>query len=486
MARGFIVDAFLNATRWLRGAKDMEQSIQDLEGALGDAEAEVKKIDSAGEKAFRGVGDEADKTGKDVTQLEKKFREVRDAADDMGDGAKKSFKKASEGAEEFKNEAGQSGREAAASFSGGFDDVADFVQETLANALSGFGPAGAAAGIALAAVVGTVLNNAVIAEEKLAEARERASELASTMYENGGTLPLTERVEELFQLLTSERKARTPLENVINDYTDLGTVLDAVKVSARETQIPMSRLVDILSGGDVAGAKDVLKAIGEELESISEELKTTNAFESGPIYERKNALEAVKTEMEGVVKQQELASQALNSGDFLGKKKVEELGEAWRNAQVDAANYFSETEEGATSFDWGAYLADGEATLAAADELKRNIVGLPPEIKAEAERVFSEQGAVAANEYAKAYIGASSADKGRFISVAQSNGAAAGQAQGQAMKDAFGSPILSATIRAVRDTSAWDNYSPSAKQVALYVNPILGRGGSQSTFRQPL
>jgi hypothetical protein len=388
----------------VQSAKKLGKSIEDVDKAL---DSMAKEGDSAFDKLAKDSKTAGNKVGKNLKS----------------------------GFDEAKKEAGQSGRESAASFSGGFDDVGDFVQETFANALAGFGPVGAAAGVALAAVLGTAMSAAVDAQERLAEAREAAVELASTMYENGGELPITARVQELFSLLAKERSARNPLEKLANDYLDLGTNIEMVKDAASAANLPVAKFIRALTGSDLTLTKESLKAINKELDRIGQE-----RGDFTEITGRRDALTGLKVELEGVVKQSELASELYSSTEFLKAKQVEDLSAAvddvsqsWRDASIDAGDYFGTVEGGVVAFDWSTYLSNAETVLAQANEYKRKIVLLPSEIQEEGNRLFAEQGAAAALQYVTSYEGASAADQGRFVAVAAANGAAAGQAEGEAL-----------------------------------------------------
>lgn len=408
---------------------------------VGDSSDLVKSIDNVG-KALDKVVDDIEELPKEgdraESALEANFRDIAKSAkkygDDAGDNMKKGIK---DGLKEAGSEAGASGREGAASFAGGFDDVADFIQETLANALAGFGPAGAAAGVALAATLGAVLASASAAQEKLAEAREKAVDLASVIYENGGKIPLEARIDDLLETLGSERLARNPIESLANDFIDLGTGLDATRRAAKDAKVPVEQAMEALTGTDLDQTKATLEAVNDELERMATE---SGNVDFGDWTERKADLEGYKSALEGVVTQGELAQELVSSSTFLKaqaaaehKAEVEAIGAAWQNAMIDAGDYVTESEEGVTGFDWGSYLADAEATLAAANEYKRQILTVPDDIKTEAERLFAENGAQAAAAYLTAYDQATAANKARFVAAAAQNGTDAGTAQGEAM-----------------------------------------------------
>ncbi len=503
-----------------RAGKSQEDIARDIaksyDVSMDKATAAVKKLND--------VLEDAGKAGKDAGD------DIERGLDDVGDSAKKAGDKAGtnlrdglkKGTSEAKEEIGQSGREAAASFSGGFDDVADFVQESLANALSGFGPAGAAAGIALAAVVGSVLNDAVMTQERLAEARERAADLASTLYDQKGPLPLADRVDELFDLLATEAGPQNGILTMIDQWVDFGSTLDAVKRSARQTGIGVDALMDAFTTGDTRQAEALLEGLNEKIQELEANASTAWAFD-----ENLRSLRDTRDEIQKNVDAQKMAAEFADTAlakaaaaEDANREKLKERGAVatqvladmqadterlaglWQNAATDAASYFTKTEEGATAFDWNSYLTDAEATMSAADEIKKRLVGLPDDIRAEAERIFSAQGAVAANEYTRAYEAASDADKGRFVAAASANGEAMGTAQADELKKAFGTPALPTTlddtetrirlqqlrdkaaealrVRLLPDTSAVDNYMSAlqrraAEGVTVRVNAGQGR-----------
>lgn len=388
------------------------KGVDNLGEALGDVVDDLEKVDREADdasdamvRAFRKAGDAADKAGKDVkTGLTKPLKEAGD-------------------------EAGASGREAAASFGGGFEDVADFVQETLANALGGFGPLGAAAGVALAAVLGTVLANAQAAQEKLSEAREKAIDLSRTLYENEGKLPLEDAVSSLFDLLADEIRPNGPIQSMLDGFVDFGSRVDSVKDSANDLRIPLRNVATALSGTDLKESERVLGLVNDKLETMKSNVGTAWVWQTGP-------LEDMKTQLETTIETARIADEALGVvGSAFDSQayrdQVAAIGTAWENAMIDAGNYVSEAD-GVTTFDWSAYLTDAETTLAAANEYKRKILTVPPEIRSEAESIFASQGAKAASSYLGAYETSSSADRERFRSAARQNGEAAGKAQGEA------------------------------------------------------
>ncbi|MFJ4999902.1 hypothetical protein ACIP5T_17250 [Microbacterium sp. NPDC088619] len=143
----------------------------------------IKPTEDA-EKALKKLGDTDAGTdaARDLDKLEDALRDAQrasdrtaDSMDDVGDKGRRAFDKAKDGVDEFRDEANSTAREAAASFDGSAESIADAFQEVAANAFAGFGPAGAVAGIAAAAGIGL----AAAGFESVHEAEEKAAELAS-------------------------------------------------------------------------------------------------------------------------------------------------------------------------------------------------------------------------------------------------------------------------------------------------------------------
>ena len=435
--------------------KSTDDISRDLSKVSGRPFDEVRRDVERAEASIDDMADEADNARKAVSR-------IGDAGQDAGRQAVSGMDKIRASSKEVGEEVRQNlGEGIANAARGDFESLADTIGDTLGGAVAGIGGIGAAGVAAAGALgIGALIGALVAAEEKLTLTRERATELAQVMYENQGKIPLTDRVSELVQLLGSERIATNPFEHVAKGFVDLGTTMDRAKDVAENAEIPLNRILRGLTGADIGATKGALAAVNEELERMGQEAGNVDLADFG---ERQNALNGLKTELESVVEQTKLANELYSSTEFMNRDRLDQLAEAWRGAATDAGDYFAKTEEGATTFDWSTYLTDAEATIAAAEEMKARLVGLPDSVRAEAERIFSEQGAVAANEYTRAYEGASAADRGRFEAAASANGVAAGAAQSRGLKDAFGAPILDAVVRVRRDTRDWDNWQPSQK-----------------------
>jgi hypothetical protein len=206
MASGYEFKLALNSSQFKKGSDEAADSLEEVVDAF--TELEKSGADSVDDvaKAFKEVGDEAKDAGKEVDNkftekvedagkeaddLEKKYRDAFDnaakSADNSGDrirkSSKDSFDKAKEGADEFKDSARQSAEEAASSFDGSLEGIADSAQEILSEAFAGFGPAGAAAGLAAAAGIGLLIAGLQNAADEANATKDKVIDLATQIHE---------------------------------------------------------------------------------------------------------------------------------------------------------------------------------------------------------------------------------------------------------------------------------------------------------------
>lgn len=397
-----------------QGPEQLEDQMRAAQKQTAKLKDETRDTADAIERNFKSsyrqmktsAKDASDEASRGMRDAQKQTAELEDETRDTADTIERSFKiayrkvkessddathKMKDGFTEAKEEAGSSGREAAASFGGGFDDVADFVQETLANALSGFGPVGAAAGIALAAVLGTALAQASEAQEKLQDAREAAADLASEMYENGGELPLQSHVDKLFETLSRETKANGGLQSMIDQWVDFGSVLDDIDASAKIMGRTTARAIDALTGQDIDSTKEMLAAVNDELDRMSdwtpvwdEQYQSLTGYrtELEQVIKTHEVAERVQenvgsTAAAAAIKQEEAAERAATAAEKQ-QERVTAAAEAMRDSQAGAYDsmrdkaYEKATADDA-AFDVDKWLSYVEETRAQADAYRNNL-----------------------------------------------------------------------------------------------------------------
>ncbi|QMU97978.1 hypothetical protein FVO59_12780 [Microbacterium esteraromaticum] len=212
------IDFLANVRDFVRGTGDAEKALDDVADSLDDMAAGAKK---GGRDAERSV-----------EQLEDGFRDAARRARDLGDAGKEAGKdvergmdRASEGVDDFKSEAQQSAREAAASFDGSMESIADLGQEIAANAFSGFGPAGVAAGVGVAAAAGVMIEQFNKINEAAEEARESAFAMA---YDVAGALDAAGYAARLQEWTGSTEKLNQVRDIAIGTGWDEVEVVDAL------------------------------------------------------------------------------------------------------------------------------------------------------------------------------------------------------------------------------------------------------------------
>jgi hypothetical protein len=143
-------------------------------------------------------------------------RSARRHGDDAGDNFKRGAKR---GFDDLKSEAGQSGREAAASFSGEATDILDFAQETLAN---GLGPLGIAGGAILGSLAAVGLQWVQDMEARGAEIQENAGTMFDELVENGAGRLQEAFIQSQLKDLLGGDEAKQVLADVATEAERLG------------------------------------------------------------------------------------------------------------------------------------------------------------------------------------------------------------------------------------------------------------------------
>lgn len=151
--------------------KDSAKGVDKLEDALEDGGDAAKDLDKRVSAAFDSISQDARDAGRNV---EKSIKDGTDGA--------------SEGVQELGEEANSEAKEMASSFDGSVESIAEMFQSLAANAFQGFGPAGAAAGLAAAIGIGLAISKLQESAEVNTEAKTKMAELGREIYETGGAL----------------------------------------------------------------------------------------------------------------------------------------------------------------------------------------------------------------------------------------------------------------------------------------------------------
>ncbi|KNY06867.1 hypothetical protein [Microbacterium sp. GCS4] len=203
----------------------LEDVSEQLEQLGDDSKSATDDLERGMRDAQRRTDDAADEIRKLRDELNKAGRQGKNTGDDIDDG----FSRAKQGAEEFKDEANQTAREAAASFDGSAESIGDVFQELAANAFGGFGPAGAVAGIAAAAGIGLAISGFTQIGEASEESKQRAAEWAQAYVDAGGKVLTTAiTTAKVMDIATDADKYAKAAENAKNWGVDVSTAINAM------------------------------------------------------------------------------------------------------------------------------------------------------------------------------------------------------------------------------------------------------------------
>ncbi|MDQ5821194.1 MAG: hypothetical protein M3540_07130 [Actinomycetota bacterium] len=180
----------------IRGAGNIADAFDEVSDALVDVgKASAKSTDKVQDgakdvdKALDKAGDSADELGRKMKEsMSKVSDDARKAGKGIGDGVEKGTREAGESLDEMKGEAASTAKESAASFDGSAESILGSFQEVAANAFAGFGPAGAAAGLAAAVGIGIAVTAMQDTAEKATEAKQKSVDMIDAIKDAGGNL----------------------------------------------------------------------------------------------------------------------------------------------------------------------------------------------------------------------------------------------------------------------------------------------------------
>ena len=253
------LDILANTTKFVSEMKKSGASVEEISEALD-------QLVRDGEKA----GDKLEASFRDVARESKK---LKDAARDVGKSYDDGFDKAKRSADDFKDEANSTAKETAASFDGSAESIGDAFQEVAANAFAGFGPAGAAAGIAAAVGLGAITSAIQANQEAAEEFRQNLSDMYQEAAEEGRAFLSEAQIQaEAARLIFEDReKLKTESAAIGVDLITLarayaGSEEDANASIAAANEKLEARLDTMNLEGSAQAGK--VAAVDEELRSI--------------------------------------------------------------------------------------------------------------------------------------------------------------------------------------------------------------------------
>lgn len=249
-------------------------SLDDVAKVSGQAEtkvtADMRDVAQAGDKA-------ADKVD---TSFKSAFDEVRTrskkAGDDLGDNVKRGAKDADEGVSALKENTASNAKEMGASFQD-VGSALDALQGLSAEALEGFGPAGIAAGVAVAAGIGLATQALQAAADKANKLTEDATALADTMSDPD----LAQRATDLRDRFDEVAKAVSDVRSIWEVWqpraiTNAEDFASAVKAGAVSADDLMSAFTETDPIKRVQALKDVSAELAEGLKKATYEAQRSD------------------------------------------------------------------------------------------------------------------------------------------------------------------------------------------------------------------
>lgn len=427
MAKGISISFLADVRNFLKGAKDVEDELDDVADSLDDVAKEGEQSTEKLEGSFRELAKAAKKSG-----------------DDVGDGMKQGFKKAEDGASEFKDEANSTAKETAASFDGSAESIVGSFQEIAANAFQGFGPAGAVAGLALAAGIGIATAEFQKSEEAAKLAKERVAELGTAFIESGADVAQVEAFKEsLLGIVTNADDATVKVDDLRKITKKYGDAVPSVSEFAIA----------------YAGNADAIEMVTEKLEAAIEAEKEKTFRTAAGANASKEKQGAYQGEIDKLEKIQEEAGLAAQiEADWLASGGAEIQAKADAIGQIDAAydeavysvDNFKNAETGI--YDLDAYAASIEERARLLQEYQSNLAdsGLTTEQKA----ALNEMGVEQANAILK---GLKDPNTSQATKDTIKNGLKTASQEGSGVakkeiEDAFKKPV-DATVKVKADTA---------------------------------
>jgi hypothetical protein len=393
MAGGIEIPFTSNTRALLRGTKDVQEGLEDVQDSLDDLATAAHK-DSVGD-AMKG---EAKAVDRETEKMEKSFKELSDTqkretkglGDDIGRNVKKGTDEGKEGLGEFRDEANSTARESAASFDGSAESIADSFQEVAANAFAGFGPAGAAAGLAVALGLGMAITAGQGAADAINEAKERTGELALELLDAGGDIEKVDLAGKMrdWGVAIADNREFWELwqDSAVSN-------MDKARKSAKLVGVDFETMFRGMSGYDADDAERALTAVNREIEDLEDRIRSARG--AGDVFagvqdedgQRLDALRGVRKELGNVrdetkdataasealaqVTREETAAQEASEAALAARTAALDGYQSGVDAAVGAFGDFQNAESGA--LDPAGYIQGIRDRISATSEFSGNI-----------------------------------------------------------------------------------------------------------------
>jgi len=440
---GINIDSGINAKPFVSGVDDMVEALEDLE-------TEVKQVQKDGDKSLE--------------KLESSFAEAakasKDAGNDikkgLGKGTKDGVKEAEGGLKDFKQEALSTAKESAASFDGSAESIVDSFQEVAANAFEGFGPAGAVAGLAVAAGIGIATSEFTKTQEQAQAAKDRINEFGLAIIESGQDIAGLESFQEALKLIITNADGATAKIDDLEKFT---------KKYGKQTEISTAQMA-MAYAGDQDAIDQVTKSLEAAIKAEEEKTFTTQAGANAS-NEKKTAyqgeIDSLKSIQEETQKAKEIEAEYLASGgaETLAKAAAIETINAAYDDVVNSVLDYTNAETGV--LDVEAYLAAIDARTAKLAEYQASIAAST--LTTEQKSALDAMGMDAAAAWMAGYETASPENKSRMeASLTEAAKESSGAANAELNK-AFETPV-EAKVQAKLDQESSQEVQRALNKIA--------------------
>lgn len=293
-----------------------EEAAEALEDLSKNGPRDLEKV----EGSLREAGEATEDVRREFSEMQKEIRELgRKAKTDFGDKVKGATDVASEGMEELKDEGTGTAKELAASFDGSMESISGGIQEVAANAFAGFGPAGAAAGIAAALGLGAITAELTKQQEEAEETKQALIDMYREAIDEGRNyLSEAQILASLTDLLLDPAKQDEFRKKAAEINVDMLTYARAQAGSYEDLQIVI----------DAAKKADEERGSGAEVNSKQAQAAAL---------EEKNALQRIIAENEVLIEQ--------HDANKLGAEAVAQAREDSEKRQRDQIKQTRDTDQ---------------------------------------------------------------------------------------------------------------------------------------------
>lgn len=362
MSAGINIEFVSDVRKFLGGTSDVEGALGKVSDALDEVAKDAQKSgDKAAESMSEAGKDMARSTETATEKMEKSFSEVaaaakasgKSAGDDLGEHVKRGAKDADEGVTALKENTASNAKEMGASFQD-VGSAIDALQGLSAEALEGFGPAGIAAGVAVAAGIGIATQALQQAADKANQLTENAVAMAATMDNPDPAQRASDLRDRWNEVATAiadarslwevwQKRAVTNIEEIATATADGKVKITSMYAAFTETD-PTKRLAalrdsldqvnDRLDDQDIVTAKAMIQT--SEHERVLDRQRTALQHTKG-VLEEEIATQQAATQIEQALAAAKGQTIEQYQAEQKAAEKATELATAYASALASAA-----------------------------------------------------------------------------------------------------------------------------------------------------